>query len=123
MIKPIGSMLLIEKIEQGDKTTKTGLVISAAFTDSGPKQGKVIDMGDGEFNYKGDLIPILGIDIDDIIYYPEHSGTDIEDENGNKVEKSKSGENFRTVMYEKIVPLLIEAVKELKARVDRLENE
>ena len=36
------------------------------------------------FNYKGDLIPILGIDIDDIIYYPEHSGTDIEDENGNK---------------------------------------
>ena len=84
MIKPIGSMLLIEKIEQGDKTTKTGLVISDAFTDSGPKQGKVLDMGDGEFNYKGDLRPILGIYIDDIIYYPEHSGTDIEDENGNK---------------------------------------
>ena len=84
MIKPIGSMLLVEKIEHGDKTTKTGLVISAAFTDNGPKQGKVIDMGDGEFNYKGDLIPILGIDIDDIIYYPEHSGTEIEDEEGNK---------------------------------------
>ena len=84
MIKPIGSMLLIQKIEQGDKTTKTGLVISAAFTDSGPKQGKVVDMGEGEFNYKGDLIPILGIDIDDIVYYPEHSGTEIEDESGNK---------------------------------------
>ena len=84
MIKPIGSMLLVEKIEHGDKTTKTGLVISAAFTDSGPKQGKVIDMGNGEFNYKGELIPILGIDIDDIIYYPDHSGTDIEDEEGNK---------------------------------------
>ena len=77
-------MLLIEKIELGDKTTKTGLVISAAFSDSGPKTGKVIDLGDGEYNYKGDLIPILGIDIDDVIYYPEHSGTDIEDENGNK---------------------------------------
>jgi co-chaperonin GroES (HSP10) len=77
-------MLLVEKIELGDKTTKTGLVISATFSDSGPKQGKVIDMGDGEFNYKGDLIPILGIDIDDVIYYPDHSGTEIEDEDGNK---------------------------------------
>jgi len=84
MIKPIGSMLLVEKIEQGDKTTKTGLVISATFADSGPKRGRVVDMGDGEFNYKGDLIPILGIDIDDIIFYPDHSGTEIEDENGNK---------------------------------------
>lgn len=84
MIKPVGSMLLVEKIESGDKTTKTGLVISAAFSDNGPKRGKVIDMGDGEFNYKGDIIPILGIDIGDIVFYPEHSGTEIEDETGNK---------------------------------------
>ncbi len=84
MIKPVGSMLLVEKIESGDKTTKTGLVISAAFSDSGPKRGKVVDMGDGEFNYKGDIIPILGIDIGDVVFYPEHSGTEIEDEAGNK---------------------------------------
>ena len=84
MIKPLGQMLLIEKIELGDKTTTTGLVISAAFSDSGPKTGKVIDLGDGEYNYKGDLIPILGIDIDDIVYYPEHGGTEIEDDDGNK---------------------------------------
>ncbi|MDI9407653.1 MAG: tail fiber domain-containing protein [Candidatus Pacebacteria bacterium] len=34
--------------------------------------------------------------------------------------KSKSGENYMTVRYEKLVPLLIEAIKELKAEVEAL---
>lgn len=84
MIEPYGGMLLIEEEKAGDKTTASGLVISAAFSDSGVKKGKIIDLGEGEYNYKGDLIPISGLDIGDIVYYPQHSGTDIEDEDGNK---------------------------------------
>lgn len=34
---------------------------------------------------------------------------------------SKSGENYKTVQYEKLVPLLVEAIKELDARVAKLE--
>ena len=34
--------------------------------------------------------------------------------------KSKSGENYLTVKYEKIVPLLIEAIKEQKQQIDNL---
>lgn len=83
-IKPMGSMLLIQKIEMGEKTTKTGLVLSSAFTDQGPLQGTVLAIGDGEYNYKGDLIPVHGIAVDDVVYFPEHTAIDIEDEEGNK---------------------------------------
>jgi hypothetical protein len=40
------------------------------------------------------------------------------DENNN----SKSGENYKTVQYDKLVPLLIEAINELQAKVKALES-
>ena len=84
MIKPYGAMLLIEEEKQSDKTTASGLVISAAFNDPGLRKGRIVDLGDGEYNYKGDLITINGLDINDIVYYPQHGGTDVEDEDGTK---------------------------------------
>lgn len=77
-------MVLLEKIEVGDKTTSTGLVISASFMDQGPKKGTVVAMGNGEQNYKGDIIPIPELKIGNVVFYPDHAGTDIEDEDGKK---------------------------------------
>ena len=84
MIKPLGGILLVEQIEVGEKTTKTGLVLSHSYSEQGPKMGKVIDMGNGEQNYKGELLTIPDITIGDTVYYPDHAGTQIEDEDGNK---------------------------------------
>jgi hypothetical protein len=41
------------------------------------------------------------------------------DENGN----SKSGQNYLTIQYEKIIPILIEAVKEQQTRIKILLEE
>jgi co-chaperonin GroES (HSP10) len=84
MIKPIGGMLLISKIQEEDKTTKSGLVISAVFNDSGPKCGTIVEMGIGEVNYKGDLIAIPELKIGDTVYFPDHTGSEIEDKDGTK---------------------------------------
>ena len=40
----------------------------------------------------------------------------------DKYGNSKSGENYLTVLYDKVVPLLIEALKEQKAQIDYLNS-
>jgi co-chaperonin GroES (HSP10) len=77
-------MLLVTKIENSDKVTAGGLVISAVFNDSGPKSGTIVEMGMGEVNYKGNLIPIPELEVGDVVYFPDHTGTEIEDDQSNK---------------------------------------
>ena len=48
---------------------------------------------------------------------------DIEFDEKTRTEKSKSGENYMTVQYDRLVPILIEAIKELSNKVDNLEKQ
>lgn len=38
------------------------------------------------------------------------------------IEISRSGENYKTVQYEKLIPVLIEAIKELNAEIEKLKS-
>lgn len=84
MIKPIGAMVLIKPEEEAEKTTKSGIVIASTVTKYGPKSGVIVDIGDGEQNYKGETIPINTMDIGDIVFYMDGSGTEVEDNDGTK---------------------------------------
>jgi hypothetical protein len=42
------------------------------------------------------------------------------DDDGNDV--SKSGKDYMTVQYEQVIPLLVEAIKQLTEKVKQLEN-
>lgn len=84
MIKPLGNLVLIEEIKEGEKTTTSGLVIAGPSADQGPRKGKIIAIGNGEQNYKGQIISVPEIDEGDIVLYPAYSGTDVEDSDGKK---------------------------------------
>jgi co-chaperonin GroES (HSP10) len=84
MIKPYGNLLLIKENKVEDKTTSSGIVLMASLNDSALRTGNIIDLGQGEYNYKGELIPINGLNKGDVVYYNQTSGIDIDDEDGEK---------------------------------------
>ena len=84
MIKPYGNLLLVKEDKIEDRTTTSGIVLSAAFNESSLRTGKILEVGEGEYNYKGELIPISGLSVNDTVYYNRNSGIDIEDIDGEK---------------------------------------
>ena len=59
------------------------------------------------------------------IIRPAPFDSELDQENStaeNKIYKSKSGEDYLTIQYEKIVPLLVECIKELKSEIEELKR-
>ena len=77
-----------------------------------------------EFGYKDDKVQV-GVSAQEVeAILPEIVSLAAFDITGNEKGEmlSKSGENYKTVKYDKLVPLLIEAIKELKLKLDVLNS-
>ena len=72
------------------------------------------------FGYENDeeQVGVLAQDVEAVLPQIVKAAPFDLDENGN----SKSGENYKTVQYERLVPLLIEAINELRAEVKALKG-
>ena len=72
-IKPLHDHILVERVEEEIK--KGGIIIPDTAKEK-PQRGKVIAVGDGRRDEKGNTIP-LGVKKGDIILFGKYAGTEM----------------------------------------------
>ena len=82
-IKPLGTLVLVDKIEENEKTTASGLVLTAASLDSQLSKGTIVAAGDGSRDIYGNIHP-LAVTVGDLVYFNDSHLTEITDDDNNK---------------------------------------
>lgn len=75
MIKPLGDRVIIELVEKEEKTA-SGIVLPDSAQET-PQEGKVVAVGSGRLNDKGEKVA-LEIAEGDHIIYSKFAGTEVE---------------------------------------------
>jgi len=85
-ITPLSDHIFIQSLAE-EKTTKSGIVIPDTAEKERPVRGKVVAVGPGRFNDKGERIPMT-VKVGDIVLFKKYGPDEIEftDEEGKKVE-------------------------------------
>ncbi|NMC47101.1 MAG: co-chaperone GroES [Chloroflexi bacterium] len=73
-IKPLGSRLVVEPIERED-VTASGIILPETAKEK-PQKGKILSVGSGDRNEKGDRIP-MDVKEGDTVLFAKYSGTEI----------------------------------------------
>jgi chaperonin GroES len=73
-LKPLGSRLVVEPIEQED-VTASGIVLPETAKEK-PQKGKVLSIGEGERDDAGKRIP-MDVKVGDTVLFAKYSGTEI----------------------------------------------
>jgi len=73
-MKPLGSRVVVEPIEQ-EEVTPGGIVLPETAKEK-PQKGIVLSVGDGERDDEGKRIP-MDVKVADTVLYAKYSGTEI----------------------------------------------
>ena len=73
-LQPLGDRLIVEALED-EETTASGIVLPDTAKEK-PQRGRVLAVGPGARNDKGELVP-LDVAVGDEIIFSKYSGTEI----------------------------------------------
>ena len=73
-LQPLGDRLIVEAIEE-EETTSSGIVLPDTAKEK-PQRGRVLAVGPGARNDKGDVVPLEVAEGDEVIY-SKYGGTEI----------------------------------------------
>ena len=93
-IKPLGDRILVQRLET-EETTSGGLIIPDTAKEK-PVHGKIVAVGDGIKNDKGEKTPI-DLSVDQTILFGKWSGTEVQHE----------GENFIIMKESDVLAILV----------------
>lgn len=74
-LKPLHDRVVIERLEEGDMKSSGGIIIPDTAKEK-PQRGKVVAIGDGAFNDKGDRNK-LDVKVGDEVLFGKYSGNDV----------------------------------------------
>ena len=82
-VEPLGSLILVQRIEQSERKTSSGLVLAASVIENELARGTVVAIGPGDFDNVGNKheIPLTK---GEVVIYNEHQATEVTDASGNK---------------------------------------
>ena len=74
--RPLSNHIFIEPQEE-EKTTKSGIVLPDTAERERPIKGKILSVGPGKLNEKGDRIP-MSVKVGDIVLFKKYGPDEIE---------------------------------------------
>jgi chaperonin GroES len=73
-IRPLGDRVVVEPLEAEEKT-KGGIILPDTAKEK-PQEGKVVAVGKGKVNDKGEVLP-MEVKVGDKVLYGKYSGTEV----------------------------------------------